>query len=326
MGTELLKCLKLAGRYEVYGCDISPSAYGLYQSEFVKTYLIDRDRYIENVLRACHDSGATWILPGAEKTTILLGAAREELSSNGARLVGNNPEIVRTFSDKAASFEVLANKGIPIPKTVAVSGRLDLDGVQMPCIVKPSTDSGGSAMVFFAVDIEEAMIYAEYIKRMGIVPIAQEYIDDSEGEFTIGVLSLPDQTITGSIALRRSLDAKLSVMLSNRGGIISSGYSQGYIADYPDIRRQAEEIAQAIGSTGPINVQGRVRDGVFIPFEINPRFSASSYLRAMAGANEVDVYLQYLSSGKKAAGYQIREGWYLRTLAECYVAPEMQKK
>ena len=181
-------------------------------------------------------------------------------------------------------------------------------------------------MVFFAVDIEEAMIYAEYIKRMGIVPIAQEYIDDSEGEFTIGVLSLPDQTITGSIALRRSLDAKLSVMLSNRGGIISSGYSQGYIADYPDIRRQAEEIAQAIGSTGPINVQGRVRDGVFIPFEINPRFSASSYLRAMAGANEVDVYLQYLSSGKKAAGYQIREGWYLRTLAECYVAPEMQKK
>jgi carbamoyl-phosphate synthase large subunit len=166
------------------------------------------------------------------------------------------------------------------------------------------------------------MLYAEFILRSGGTPIAQEYIDDTEGEFTIGVLSLPNGQIAGSIALRRSLDAKLSVAYRGRGGLISSGYSQGYIDEYPDLCRQAERIAKLIGSRGPINVQGRVRDGVLLPFEINPRFSASTYLRAMAGFNEVDILVQYLLTNKLKQPFSLKTGWYLRSLTEHYIPGE----
>ena len=119
--------------------------------------------------------------------------------------------------------------------------------------------------------------------------------------------------------MRRELNAKLSLAYRGRGGIVSSGYSQGHIGEYPSVCRQAEQIAGTIGSRGPINIQGRVRGGTLLPFEINPRFSASTYLRAMAGFNEVDAMLRYLALGVEPRRPVIRPGWYLRSLTEQYV-------
>lgn len=320
LGTEIFKCLRLAGTYEIYGCDVSATAFGLYESGFADTYHINRKNYVASVIEVCKKSGATWLIPGGEQPNALLGAAIDELSKSGVQLVGNDSSFVRLFSDKEATFDRLAECGVAIPRTVSLSCADDVKHVGLPCIVKPSTGSGGSVSVFFVTSTEEAMIYADFIRRTGSVPIAQEYVGDEEGEFTIGVLSLPNGQIAGSIALRRTLDAKLSVAYRGRGGLISSGYSQGYIDVFPDLCRQAEEIATVIESHGPINIQGRVRNGILMPFEINPRFSASTYLRALAGFNEIDMLMQYHISGTVPALHNIKPGWYLRSLTEVFVA------
>lgn len=320
LGTELLKCLNLAGRYRAFGCDVSSTAYGLYDEGFLETFLVSRDGYVDSVVAACHRAGATWLLPGGEQPTVLLGAARDRLRSAGIGLVGNDTDLVTLFSDKAAAFERMRSLGIAVPRTLrATPDSAFAAEVGLPCIIKPATGTGGSTMVFFAVDAAEAAAYADHIQRAGGIPVAQEYIGPDEGEFTIGVLSTPDGEVAGSVALRRSLDAKLSVLSRDRGGLVSSGYSQGYIGDFPEIRHQAENIARAIGSRGPINVQGRVRDGRLLPFEINPRLSASSYLRALAGFNEPDQLLQHLAFGTPIEPAAVRTGWYLRSLTERFV-------
>lgn len=325
LGTEIFKCMRLCGGYEVYGCDVSATAYGLYEAGFARTYRVDRKDYVLNVIDACHDSGATWVIPGGEEPTLLLGKSSDVLAAAGIRLIGNSPSVIGLCTDKQATFEKLAALGIQIPFTVPICQPADLDSVEFPCIIKPSTGSGGSAAVFFALTADEALIYAEFIRRNHSVPLAQEYVDDSDGEFTVGVLSLPDGRLVGSIALRRALDAKLSVSYRGRGGVVSSGYSQGHIDEYPDICRQAEKIASVIDSRGPINVQGRVRDGVLLPFEINPRFSASTYLRALAGFNEIEMMLHFLVAGEMPQPRTIRPGYYLRSLTEVYVPHEAFK-
>lgn len=325
LGTELCKCLRLAGKYDVYGCDISPTAYGLYDPNFSATILVSAATYVDDVIAACQKFGATWLVPGGEQPTKLLAAAQRQLTDNGIRVVTNELSVIEVCSDKKLTFERLAQKGIQIPRTAEVIDERDVAGVGLPCIVKPATGSGGSVSVFYAVSAQEALTYCDFIRRSGGTPIAQEYIPDTEGEFTIGVLSLPGGRIAGSIALRRALDAKLSVSYRGRGGIVSSGYSQGYIGPFPELLLQAESISQAIGSHGPLNIQGRVRDGVLVPFEINPRLSASSYLRALAGFNELDVYLQHLVTGETPLQGEIRAGWYLRSLKEVYV-PEMMTR
>ncbi len=322
LGTEICKCLCLPGKYEIFGCDISPSAYGLYDKGFAQTYRVDRENYIHEVLEICLQAGAKWLIPGGEQPNALLGAAAESFSREGIRVITNDAAIVGLFSDKEATFRELSAYGIPIPKTTELTNTDDVNTVGLPCIVKPATGSGGSASVFFAVTTDEALIYADFIRRNGNVPIAQEYVRDEEGEFTIGVLSLPDGKIVSSIAMRRMLEAKLSVAYRGRGGVVSSGYSQGYIDSFSDLCQQAERIASLIQSRGPINIQGRVRDGVLLPFEINPRFSASAYLRALAGVNEIDMLLSYLITGELPASNVIKSGWYLRSLTETFVAKE----
>jgi len=325
LGTEICKSLQLADRYEIFGCDISSTAYGLYGGEFSKTYCLIQEQYVDSVIESCLDAGVSLLIPGGEQPMVLLGEASDRLAEAGIQLVANDSDVITLFSDKDATFQKLAENGIKIPRTIALNNSDDLKHIGLPCIVKPATGSGGSVSVFFAVSVDEAMIYAEFIKRNGSQPIAQEYVDVEEGEFTIGVLSFPDQRVVGSIALRRDLNAKLSVAYRGRGGVVSSGYSQGHIGEYPELCRQAENIAKMVGSCGPINIQARVRDGVLLPFEINPRFSASTYLRALAGFNEVDILLRYLNSGELVEKSKIQTGWYLRSLTEQYVPEESVK-
>lgn len=322
LGTEILKCLKLAGEYQVYGCDISPTAFGLYQEGFRETLRVNPTNYISDVVDACVSRGVQWLVPGGEQPMVILGREAGTLEQNGIGLLGNAPNVISNFSDKNHTFNLLGEENIPIPTTRVINGPEDIEAVGLPCIVKPATGSGGSASVFYAVSVDEAVIYSEFIRRGGGTPLAQEYVDETEGEFTVGVLSLPDSTVVGSIALRRVMDAKLSVSYRGRGGLISSGYSQGYIDEYPDICAQAEKIARAASSRGPMNIQGRVRDGIFIPFEINPRFSASTYLRAMAGFNEIDILLTYLTTGEVNLPKKVKPGWYLRSLSEAFVSTE----
>ena len=323
LGTEIYKSLKLAKIYDVFGCDISATAYGMYEDGFLDTYHIASSNYARNVLDVCVDAGVKWLIAGGEQPMQLLGQETEMFAAANIHVVANSPDLISICSNKKLTFSKLAELGILIPKTIQIQSKSDLDYIGLPCIVKPSTGTGGSVSVFFAVSVEEAMVYAEFIKRNGSEPIAQEYIDIDEGEFTIGVLSLPNQKTVGSIALKRELSAKLSVAYRGRGGIVSSGYSQGYIGEYPELCKQAEDIAKALNSAGPINIQARVRNGRLMPFEINPRFSASTYLRAMAGFNEVDIMLRYLALQIEPQKPLVQTGWYLRSLTEQYVSEEV---
>jgi carbamoyl-phosphate synthase large subunit len=234
-------------------------------------------------------------------------------------LASNVPGVIDLCSDKGLLFERLAALGVPTPQTVTITSADDVPDVGYPCIVKASTGTGGSSYVFLAADPSEAALYLTHILANRPSAVVQEYVPLDEGEYTIGVLSLPDGTVAGSVALRRLFHAKLSVATRTSTGLISSGYSQGWIGPAPELTAQAEMIARAIGSRGPINIQARVRGGILLPFEINPRFSASTYLRAMAGFNEIDAYLRFALDGVVPTLGPVRAGHYLRSLAEVAV-------
>ena len=327
LGTEILKCLWLVRhRYTIFGCDISPLAFGHYQEEFERTFLINRQNYIESVLEVCRSADIDCIVPGGEEPLILLSKAADQLARDGLHLAANSPAVIERFTDKKKSFKFLAELGFKVPLTLTVEKPDDLEEMSYPCIVKPATGAGGSSFVFLAENKQEALLYVKYLARNGKTATVQEYISEEEGEYSFGVLSLPDRRLLGSIAMKRIFESKLSVHLRGPIGLIASPYGQGLIDDFKDLRTAAEQIAVAIASDAPLNIQGRVRDGVLIPFEINPRFSGSTYLRAMAGFNEIDLYLRHAILGEDIACPPIQYGYYLRSLSETYVSPERVKR
>ena len=319
LGTELCKALKLAGGYSIYGCDISPHAYG-HSLSWAETFVVDREDYVTSVLDVCCQRAIRWIVPGGEQPMVLLDAAINRLHDAGVTLVANRPEVIQTCADKLVCVERLVALGFRTPHTVTVETPDNLSEMSYPCVVKPATDSGGSAFVFLAGDRAEAELYIHHMKANKRKAIVQEYLPlEGGGEFTVGVLSLPDARVVSSVAMRRIFHTKLSVHMRTEFGLISSGYSQGLIDSFPEVCATAVEISQALGSTGPLNVQGRVVGGTLVPFEINPRFSASTYLRALAGVNEVDIMLRHLAHNDEAQAQDVTPGYYLRSFEETCV-------
>lgn len=322
LGTEIFKSLRLSNNYIVYGCDISEFAYGLYEQEFEKTFLVDENNYVKSIINICRENNIKYVVPGAEKTMILLANEAMQLLNQGVYLIINSKEIIETFSDKANTFIKLSELGFNVPITKSIKNEKQLQDMIYPCVIKPSTGSGGSSFVFLVANIEEAKIYTKYLIKNGKDVIAQEYIPEDEGEFTVGVLNLPNGNLVGSIALKRVFSSKLSVASKLKAGLISSGNSQGLIDEFKDIRTTCEKIAVAIGSKGPINIQGRVKSGNFIPFEINPRFSASNYLRSLAGFNELDIFLKFIINGEVVVPSETRYGYYFRSFTENFISKE----
>jgi len=319
LGSEIAKCLHLAGKYNIYGCDISDLAYGHFMTVFTETFVANNDNYVDSLIAICEKKEIAFIIPGGEIPMSTLAKENARLKSKGITLVSNAPAIIEIFSDKKKTFEKLADLGCNVPLTIEVNTEADLDKMSYPCIVKPSSGTGGSDSVFLAANKEECLVYVELLKRNGRKTIVQEYIPLDEGEFTIGVLSLPTKEVVGCVVMKRLFNSKLSVAYKNKYGLISSGYSQGLIGDFPQLKEEAVKIARAAGSTGPLNIQGRVKNGKLVPFEINPRFSASTYLRAKAGFNEIDYYLEYLVNKKTEFDCKLDYGYYLRSFEEVFI-------
>lgn len=322
LGTEIAKALDHAGGYDVLGCDISPLAFGHFDSRFSSTFVIDRNGYAQNVLDLCLREQVDCVIPGGDEPAVLISRDHDLFSGAGIRLGQNNPQLTERLAHKGHCFEILAGIGVRTPRTLTVESGKDIGDFPMPCIVKPAVASGGSVFVFFVRSHEEATLYCTYLHNNGQIPVIQEYLPEDRGEFTVGVLSLPDGSSAGAIALKRMFHSKLSVSMRGPDFLISSGYSQGLIEDYPAICETAELIARRLGSTGPLNIQGRIAsDGAFVPFEINARFSASTYLRTLAGFNEVDWYVRHLLGLEPRSALGITPGWYLRSLSEVAVPP-----
>ncbi|MEN6348197.1 MAG: ATP-grasp domain-containing protein [Syntrophomonas sp.] len=324
LGTEIVKSLYKAGRYYIYGCDISAYAYGHFMPECIKSIQISLERYIESIVEFCTENTIRYVIPGGEGPLGLLNENRDKLNKAGIIPVLNNEKIIDICSDKSKTFTVLSSMGFTIPYTLEIEKWENNIDISFPCIIKPATGTGGSNFVFLGANKEELGMYVQYLLNKGQKVIVQEYIPHQDGEYTIGVLSLTNGAIVGSICLERVFHNKLSIMHKSELGLISSGYTQGFIINRPELCDMAEHIAKSLGSTGPINIQGRIKDGKLVPFEINPRFSASTYLRNLAGFNELDLYLQHLLTGRTTfPSFTIKEGYCARSFSEMFIKKEV---
>jgi carbamoyl-phosphate synthase large subunit len=320
LGLEIFKSLRHAGGYRLIGTDVSEKAFGLYIEGFAETYLLRRQEgaaYAARLLEICAKEKVRAVAPGAEEVQTILSAHRTMFEQAGVLPMLNSEEVCALCSDKPRQMHFLASRQILVPITREIRSEGDLDGFdRFPCVVKPAAASGGSNLVFIAENAAEAKFFANYLHCRGFRPALQQYIPATD-EFTVGVLSDRSGKIIGSIALRRFLEQKLSVTARYGNRVISSGWSQGEISDFPQVRRQAEKIALALNSTWALNIQGRLgEDGVFYPFEINPRHSGTTYLRALAGFNEPHILLQRCLRGGIPQASQLKKGYYLRALTE----------
>lgn len=325
-------------KYKLFGADANPN---LSNNKFVGKVeslpYANSKLYIDHLIALCKKHQINVIFHGSEPELLVLAKNKERFEELGILLAINNTDLIQKALNKAEFSRVLSMKGFDVPAWWLVNSSNELSSVdRYPVVVKPYLGGGGSRDVFIAQTPEELQSVAVLLKskiQHGKLFI-QEYVGNYKDEYTVGILNRPDGSLVGSIAMKRDLSSTLSVKskVINVSGdlslgdylVISSGISQGMIQGYPEVRSQCEKIANELKSTGPLNIQCRFINGKVVIFEVNPRFSGTTYCRALAGFNEPDLWLNaHFASGAQRSVPEFRSGIISRSLTEhFYPLPE----
>ncbi len=333
-GEQILKALKLAERpYFIVGADMTPYSSGLaHVDEPLLLPPASDPGYLDALLEACREHEVEVLFHGSEPELKLLSREREAIAEAGILLPINRAEVIDACLNKVATMETLAKEGLTVPVYARVTTLADAVAFEtLPAVLKPSIGGGGSANLYLVQSAEELEACSRQLLEIHDEFIIQEYVGTPEDEYTVGVLSDLDGNFVNSIAIRRQILSALSnrIKVPNRTGrselgevlAISSGVSQGEVVDVPEVTGPCEQIAAALGSAGPLNIQCRLGGGELYPFEINPRFSGTTSLRAMVGFNEPDILVRrHLLDEEVEERFAYDHAVIVRSLAETLIS------
>lgn len=328
-GEQLVKCLRMSKeKYHIVGADTSEAvARQSGADECVVLPKASEANYLEALIELCGRLRVDVVLPGSEPELRKIADHQAEIRKHVKLLAVNEPSVIDICSNKFKTIEFFRNNNFPCPRSWIVHTPEMVDEIDVfPIIVKPVV-GGGSQHVYVVQDRDELHMLCRYLLRYFSELLIQEYVGRADQEYTVGVLLDGNGELIHSIALNRFILSSLSnrIRVPNLTGrtdlgdvlAVSSGVSQGRVAHFPEVTGFCEKVALALGARFAINVQCRVVDGQPYVFEINPRFSGTSSIRAMLGFNEPDILIRkHLLQEKIEPGFKYRYATVLRGLRE----------
>ena len=287
---------EVRARWRVVAADADPFAWGLYKADAAALLPLAQDAdYVSAVERVVREQQIDAIIPGTEVEIEVLLRNAEAFAP--AVVIANRLELLPLMLDKFETARRLASLGytsiptVPLAEWPSIAARWGF-----PLIIKPTRGTGGSRGLHLVRDEEELRrVLPQFDERAHAC--VQPYVGDGEQEYTVGVLSDRSGNVIDSIVMHRKLTGLSLLAAANVGDrrcTISTGYSQGFIVRAPAIQTFCEELAQRLDSRGPLNIQLRLDRATNEPlvFEVHPRFSGTTPIRADVGFNEVDLLLR----------------------------------
>ncbi|PCJ17075.1 MAG: carbamoyl phosphate synthase [Candidatus Cloacimonadota bacterium] len=333
VGEQILKALKLSSlNLFIITTDVKVNSKGL--SEGDKQYIVpfaNDEKYIPFIVDLCEQNNVKILFPGSEAELTKLSQNREVFAKKNIIVPINSNKVIDICVDKTKTMTFLKDNGFNFPKNITVKSSDDISKIDfLPAVIKPSVGGGGSKDIMIAQTKEEVELFSKYLLTMYDEFIVQEYVGTPDSEYTVGILSSMDEKFINSIAIHKSIENALNnrIRIKNRTDrldlgknlVISSGISEGYVDKFPMITLECEKIAKKLGARAALNIQCRFyNDKVYI-FEINPRYSGTTSIRALMGYNEPEVMIKkYILKENIEVGFGFQKGYVARGLTEVVI-------
>lgn len=289
-GSQALASL-LADRYDVHFADADADArpHGVSPDRWHVVPLARDPEFVPRLAALCESLAVNVVVPGVDEELAALALERGVLPP----VLLPRHSFVIAHLDKLASAELLADV-VKAP----VTERADLRArVQFPCIAKPRNGRGsrGVVDVTSAWDLDAHIALAragasEYVVQERLV--GQEYtvtvVADATGQLRA--------VVPARVALKRGITIRASTTHDSA------------------VMEVCEAIHDAFPVAGCYNVQGiRGQDGLFRPFELNPRVSTTACLAIAAGVDPIAIYLgKHPGDGLLPfrEGVELRRSWH----------------
>ena len=291
---------EVTNRWNVIAADADPFAWGLYiTNQSTLLPLADSPDYIAALNKVIHKYKIDAVIPGSELESTKMASILNEIA---APVICNRAELMPLMMDKFYLAKKLKEMGFPYIETIPFQEwERAVEMYDFPFIVKPTEGTGGSRGLRLVGDKAELLSLINSIS-FNTAYCIQPYIGTENQEYTVGVITDKNGALIDSIVMHRKLTG-LSLLESKKYNgntfSISTGYSQGIFIKHTKIQSFCEKLANTLNSRGPLNIQLRIDKGELYVFEIHPRFSGTSTIRADIGFNEADILLRNVLYGEQ---------------------------
>jgi len=300
VGQSVLRALRLSELpLRIVGCDPDAWGAGLYRCQ--RAYLVPAasdPQYVDRLLEVLQREQVAALIPGSDPELVALAAARERLVAAGVVPIVGAAEAVNVCRDKLETHRFFRAHGLPFAATAPAAEGFELaDQVGFPLLAKPvaGSSSVGTTILFDERALEHVIDREDLILQEYLVPQAW----DKPREQLV-----PDDVMAG-YALRQEEEISTHVLLDHQGQLLGQFSSRNVLKHgvplkidpcrEPEVEALAQEMARLLvqrGLVGPCNFQCKMTAGGPRFFEVNPRFTGITAVRAALGFNEVEAVLR----------------------------------
>ena len=258
--------------------DPNPLSVGLYWADNSHKIPPAKDKnFISELKKLIKTNKYKLVIPGTDAELEKLSFYKNEIEKSlNCIVLVSSEKVVEISNDKYATYKFLKSNNFNPPASCTLEN-LDLFLIdnQPPFIVKPRFGAR-SVGVYKVSDIEELKNKISITEN----PIIQECITNPNLEYTAGSLVF-DKNCVGCILMRRDLkDGNTYRAWTQKSKIL-----EDFII----------KVSEKLNPFGPCNFQFRL-DNNNEPriFEINARFSGTTFFRTRAGFPEVEMSIKHL--------------------------------
>lgn len=279
----IIKSLNLANdekdnpvKYQIVGADMSPDAPGLYRADNgIIVPPASSPDYTDYIINLCKEREIKAIFVGSDDELLAIARAQTQIERESpARALVGHIDLISKARDKWKTYEFSKMNDLPHAASALPPEREEFAReFGFPLVVKPR-EGYGSLHFNIVKNKEEIDFSIQAIENAGWHAVLQEFL--AGDEFTTGItVDTSGRKIMSSISMKK---------------IIKHGQTyKAFVDDFSLIRESAEKFASKLGAKGAINIQSKLKGDKPVIFEVNPRFSASCPIRAVAGVNEPDI-------------------------------------
>jgi carbamoyl-phosphate synthase large subunit len=305
LGQNIFKALEISSLpLRLYVLDSHPLSAGFFGGGVpVLCPRADAPGYVDELIEFLRREEIAAVFFGTEAEPAKLRPHRARIEAEtGTILMVNNADVLAIAEDKYLTACALAEAGLDHPASAPADDAEAVEAViadrGFPLIAKPRK---GSASRGLARILNRDQLEAHL--RPGFV--IQECLLPDDAEYTVGIYRCRDGRVAATTVIHRDLDFGLTY--------------RGVIRHDEKIASYAEQVMAAIGAVGSGNVQLRLTARGPVCFEVNPRFSSTTPVRAYFGVNEPELAIREYLLGEILPRISARAGAVMREWREIYL-------
>lgn len=318
VGQSIIKSLKISKfKLNIVAADINVFSSGLYVCD--KSLIIPKveDNNSRNkFVKILTDNNIDILFVGSEFEIDYFSINKNYFEKKTKTIICiSDNKIIKIGNDKFETIKFLKKNHIPYPLTFVpnVKNLSKLTKlIKFPLILKDRFGTS-SKNVFVIKNITELKKKVYFIKK----PIIQEFLGKNNSEifdeeYTCSFFSSIDKKIHGPFLSQRTIKYGTSWILKS--------------IDNNQLKQLMLGISKKIDFVGSINIQLKKHKKKFIPFEINPRFSGTTCIRAALGFNEPEMYIESFFYKKNIIKKKIKKEFVMRYFEEVFIKTNQIKK